>query len=128
MVSLADVLKRDSEPLPGWLCSESPSFSRNDFFGSRTLYYPGSGYDGQPVCLCARTRAVHGLGGNWENKFGFGQGGILESIAKRYNQRPRWLLVGEGTEPWKDYNDVGADPEPGGQYQTARRLYTLNTS
>ena len=253
MVSLADVLKRDSEPLPGWLCSESPSFSRNDFFGFRNLYYPGSGNDGQPVSLCARAHAVHafvyvdfavdretisgrvhnfnegfrgyevvceeevtedtlrpggwtrhvnpadlpdnpywfshakpfkpfalfvvlqrnnderydethgperfavlfiggdgiatfdalycqddgtaapflvviqdcGFDGNYDK---FGQGGFLESIAKRYNQRPRWLLVGQGTEPWKDYNDVGADPEPGGLHQTTRRLYTLDTS
>ena len=248
MVSLADVLKRDSEPLPGWLCSESPSFSMNDFFGSRTLYYPGSGYDGQPVCLCARTRAVHafvyvdylvkqekiiewvpnawegytveyteivaegtlwpggfaqhvssvdrlgksneidaakpfvlfvvlsrnndagydethgperfavlfigrdgfatfkalycqgdgtaapflvviqdhGMGGNWENEFGFGQGGMLENIAQACNQRPRWLLVGEQTCPWGDYNDVGAAPEPGGQHEIPRSLYMLD--
>ena len=251
MVFLADVLKRDSEPLPDWLCSESPSFSRNDFFGSRTLYYPGSGYDEQPVSLCTRAHAVHafvyvdylveqeeiigwapnawegytveytetvaedtlwpggfaqhvssldlldksngfasakpfvlfvvlsrnndtgydethgperfavlfigrdgfatfdalycqgdgtavpflvviqdhGFGGNWD-KFGFGQGGILESIAKKCNQRPRWLLFGEGgeSEPWKGYNDVGAAPELGGQHeiQTPRSLYMFD--
>ena len=248
MVSLADVLKRDSEPLPGWLCSESPSFSRNDFFGSRTLYYPGSGYDKQPVSLCTRAHAVHafvyvdylveqeeiidwvpnawegytreyketvaedtlwpggfaqhvssvdplgksnkfasakpfkpfvsfvvlsrnndagydethgperfavlfigrdgfatfealycqgdgtpppflgviqdhGYGANWDK---FGQGGILENIAQACNQRPRWLLVGEQTCPWEDYNDVGAAPEPGGQHEIPRSLYMLD--
>ena len=66
----------------------------------------------------------HGFGGN-HNGFKFGQGGLLESIAKKYNQRPKWLLVGEGIEHWKDHSDVGAVPEPGGQHQTARRLCRL---
>ena len=59
MPSIVDVLNQDPEELPGWLQANSVSFNRNDFFKSRTLYYPGSGNDGHPVSLCARSHAVH---------------------------------------------------------------------
>lgn len=42
-----------------WLCAERPTFSRSDFFTGRTVYYPGSGFDGDPVKLCSRAHAAH---------------------------------------------------------------------
>lgn len=59
MPEIIDILKQDSEHLPDWLKTGSASFHRSDFFGSRTVYYPGSGCDGQPVRLCARSHAAH---------------------------------------------------------------------
>ena len=245
MPSIVDVLKQDPEDLPGWLQAEPVSFNRDNFFNSRTLYYPGSGDDGQPVCLCTRAHAVHafvyvdysekqkkkkinkwvrnawegyrveytetvaedtlwpggfarhvsslpllyksnqfvsakpfvlfvvlsrnndagydemhgperfavlfirrdgfatfealycqgdgtaapflgviqdhGCGGNWDK---FGQGGILERIARQCRQLPQWLLVGkENTKPWRDYEDFGADAEVGGMWGNLRWLY-----
>ena len=52
-------LKQDPEPLPEWLRQSSPGFDRESFFGSRTVYYPGAGNDGQPVKLCSHAHAAH---------------------------------------------------------------------
>ena len=60
-MDLIALLQRDPEPLPEWLREPSPAFDRAAFFGSRTVYYPGSGTDGQPVKLCARAHAAHGF-------------------------------------------------------------------
>lgn len=60
MPTIVEVLRRDPEPLPEWLASQSPpTFDRETFFASRTVYYPGSGDDGQPVKLCALSHAAH---------------------------------------------------------------------
>ena len=58
--TIVDFLRRDPEPLPEWLASDSPPrFDRKNFFRSRTVYYPGSGGDGQPVELCNLSHAAH---------------------------------------------------------------------
>lgn len=58
--TVVDVLGRDPEPLPEWLSNDNPpQFNRDNFFGSRTVYYPGYGNDGQPVELCNRSHAAH---------------------------------------------------------------------
>ena len=59
MLTIVEMLNMDPEPLPEWLHRCPSRFSRSDFFGSRTVYYPGSGNDGQPVSLCARSHAAH---------------------------------------------------------------------
>ena len=60
MPTIIDVLKRNPEKQPEWLCApEPPRFDRNTFFQSRTVYYPGCGIDAQPVKLCARSHAAH---------------------------------------------------------------------
>ena len=59
MPSIVDVLKQKSEELPGWLRADPVAFNRDNFFNSRTLYYPGYGDDGHPVSLCNRSHAVH---------------------------------------------------------------------
>ena len=246
MVSIVDVLEQDPEELPGWLRADSVAFNRDNFFNSRTLYYPGYGDDGHPVSLCNRSHAVHafvyvdygvdhktisgrvhnsnegfrgyevvyeeevtedtlrpggwtqhvnpadlpddryrfvdklfkpfawfvvlqrdeeyydahgperiaclfiggdghatydalycqddgtpapflvviqdhGSGGNYDE---FGQGGILERIARQCGQLPQWLLVGKNTEPWRDYEECEADAEVGGMWAFPRRLYS----
>ena len=58
--TIVDILRRDPEPLPGWLDGDSPPrFDCETFFASRTVYYPGSGDEGQPVELCALSHAAH---------------------------------------------------------------------
>ena len=60
MPTIVDILRRDPEPIPAWLDTDGPPrFDRAAFFASRTVYYPGSGDDGQPVKLCALSRAAH---------------------------------------------------------------------
>lgn len=58
---LADILRNDPERYPDWLRNFSPEtkFNRSDFFSSRTVYYPGSGVDGQPVKICCLAHAAH---------------------------------------------------------------------
>lgn len=59
MTTIIEHLSRNREPYPDWLRAGPRTFGRSDFFGSRTIYYPGSGDDGQPVKLCARVHAAH---------------------------------------------------------------------
>ena len=60
MPTIVDILQREPEAQPDWLYThKSPRFDRNEFFRSRTVYYPGSGNDGQPVMLCALSSAAH---------------------------------------------------------------------
>ena len=49
------------EPLPLWLKNYIPEtgFPRKDFFNSRVVYYPGSGFDGQPVEFFSQTHSAH---------------------------------------------------------------------
>ena len=57
---IVDILSEKPERLPKWLAGDSPpTFDRETFFDSRTVYYPGSGNDGQPVKFCALSRAAH---------------------------------------------------------------------
>ena len=58
--TIVDVLRLNPEKLPQWLPTDGPvRFERQTFFASRTVFYPGSGGDRQPVKLCALSRAVH---------------------------------------------------------------------
>lgn len=49
------------EVLPTWLAqfSAGDPFSRDHFFSSRIVYYPGSGSDGQPVKLFGSAHCAH---------------------------------------------------------------------
>ena len=58
-MSLVATLQQCPEFLPQWLQQPSPTFDRASFFGSRTVFDPGSGDDGQPVSVCARAHAAH---------------------------------------------------------------------
>ena len=58
--TIVDIMRSDPEPLPEWLAgNHPPRFDRENFFAARTVYYPGSGNDGQPVRLCALSHAAH---------------------------------------------------------------------
>ena len=52
-------MEENPEPFPNWLVESAPEFNRNNFFGSRTLYYPGSRFDGHPIRVCSMSHAVH---------------------------------------------------------------------
>jgi len=59
-IELADILGQKHDQMPEWLAAGPPfTFNRDRFFASRTLFYPGSGLDGQPVSLIARSHAAH---------------------------------------------------------------------
>ena len=60
MPTIEEILGRRPEPIPEWLDgTDPPRFDRAAFFASRTVYYPGSGEDGQPLKLCNRSRSAH---------------------------------------------------------------------
>lgn len=59
-MTIVEVLGNDREQLPEWLAGDPPRFDREQFFASRTVYYPGCGDDDvQPVKLCALAHAAH---------------------------------------------------------------------
>lgn len=62
-LELVPALEQDQEALPTWLETwpeqDNPRFDREDFLGCRTVYYPGSGYDGEPVRICNNASAAH---------------------------------------------------------------------
>ncbi len=49
------------EPLPGWLrkFNQRSVFNADDFFGSRVVYYPGSGDDGHAVKVFGSSHSAH---------------------------------------------------------------------
>ena len=56
---IIEELRRNPEPLPDWLQDADLRFNRENFFSSRTLYYPGSRIDGFPIRVCSIAHAVH---------------------------------------------------------------------
>lgn len=60
-MTVYEYLRRQRQDLPRWLDRHSPSdgFSREEFFTSRVVYYPGSGTDGHPVKLFGSTHSAH---------------------------------------------------------------------
>lgn len=58
-MSIVDVLARCPEELPAWLRDAEPTFTWREFSRGRTVYYPGSWYDGHPVKLSAPAHAAH---------------------------------------------------------------------
>lgn len=57
--TIIEVLRNDHKPLPKWLQKFSPRFNLEKFLSSRTVFYPGSGTDGQPIRLCSTAHAAH---------------------------------------------------------------------
>lgn len=60
-MTISEVLREDREHLPEWLSLHASGrmFDRSAFFGSQVVYYPGAGYDGQPVKLFGSAHASH---------------------------------------------------------------------
>lgn len=54
--------QNDREEVPRWLREFDPvngRFDRDEFFGSRVVYYPGAGTDGQAVAVFGASHAAH---------------------------------------------------------------------
>ncbi len=113
---LVDALRRDPEPsFPEWLKRPSPRFNRNEFFNSRTVYYPGSGCDGHPVSLCARSHATqsfvyvdYGVSreavvAEIEGVCGFRDSGAIPDLGG-IHRHPRRLLLREDSSVWQRLN------------------------
>lgn len=60
-MSPGEYLREMREPVPEWLAmfDKGERFPREQFFGSRVVYYPGCGTDGQPVRLFGASHAAH---------------------------------------------------------------------
>ena len=58
-IDLVSTLRRNPESLPEWLQRSRPKFDRKKFFGSRTIYYPGSRCDIDPLKVCTQAHAAH---------------------------------------------------------------------
>ncbi|MSU37328.1 MAG: hypothetical protein EXS36_19970 [Pedosphaera sp.] len=60
-MKLFDYLRPMGEQVPPWLADfpNGGRFERDQFFGSRIVFYPGSGTDGQPVRLFGSTHSAH---------------------------------------------------------------------
>jgi hypothetical protein len=60
-MNLIEWLSQESEEVPDWLMrfKAGDPFPRQDFFGSRIVYYPGSGTDGHPVKVFGSSHAAH---------------------------------------------------------------------
>lgn len=60
-MTIYEYLRGNREPVPDWLEQFQPgeSFSRQHFFSSRIVYYPGSGTDGHPVKVFGSTHSAH---------------------------------------------------------------------
>ena len=61
MTTIAQYLNNYKEEMPQWLKDYQPGqrVAFSDFINSRCLYYPGSGYDGQPVMTFNQSHCVH---------------------------------------------------------------------
>jgi len=60
-MELSEYLSLNAEPLPEWLAefNQDAAFDSENFFRSRVVYYPGSGYDGQPVKVFGSAHWAH---------------------------------------------------------------------
>ena len=62
-MQIADYLaaQMPKEEMPAWLrdFGSQSAFTRRAFFGARTVFYPGSGRDSQPIQLFASAQAAH---------------------------------------------------------------------
>ena len=59
MPTIKSILEEDRKSLPEWFKHRVSKFNRNEFFASRTVFYPGAGIDGCPIELCSSTHAAH---------------------------------------------------------------------
>ena len=63
----------------------------------------------------------HGYGANYTT---FGAGGLLERLAISQESLPDWLVMGEGTKPWSDYERVSnVNGDAGGMHSMIRNIY-----
>lgn len=66
----------------------------------------------------------HGLGGNYTT---FGNEGLLAELVRGTNAFPEYLLIGEWTTPWREYEALPLDgAPPSGMHGNVRRLFAKN--
>lgn len=60
-MNINSYLLQHKEPCPSWLLNFKPgdAFNRQQFFGSRQVFYPGHGRDGHPVKLFGASHSAH---------------------------------------------------------------------
>ncbi|MCB1092896.1 MAG: hypothetical protein KDL87_15270 [Verrucomicrobiae bacterium] len=60
-MKIFEFLAQNPEPMPEWLADfqEDKPFQIEEFFGSRVVFYPGSGTDGHPVKIFGSTHSAH---------------------------------------------------------------------
>lgn len=56
-----ELLREDREEMPEWLLRYAPNerFDARQFFGGRTVFYPGCGDDGHPLRVFGKAHAAH---------------------------------------------------------------------
>jgi hypothetical protein len=61
MVTIREYLRASTERMPRWLFEYGPGsrFPTREFLRSRVVYYPGSGFDGQPAKLFGSSHSAH---------------------------------------------------------------------
>lgn len=119
-MSIENHLSLLAEQMPGWLQTHSPGDLVNleDFFATRTVFYPGAGFDGQPVELFGSTSFAHGfvyvdygvehneiLGELCHPKYGFKGYRLLDRIPLTQDQ-----LSPGGWVPHLTRGEIGSDP------------------
>ena len=63
----------------------------------------------------------HGFGGNYDR---FGKGGVLDAIISKSGVCPEFVICGDNTRIWKNYEKVeGVLPIYGGMHENRRYLY-----
>lgn len=90
-MTLYEYLRGQRQTTPTWLNQfrAGASFSRQDFFGSRVVYYPGSGTDGHPVKVFGSTHSAH--------CFVYADYGVTQSDLERELAHPRHAFLGYHT-------------------------------
>lgn len=116
-MSVYDFLRQRREDMPVWLdqFKDGEPFERDAFFGSRIVYYPGSGTDGQPVKLFGSTHSAHCF---VYADFGVTQHALEQALEhpdhgfRGYHRLSRLQLRAKDLVPrgWTPHDDRGRNP------------------
>ena len=90
-MSLHEYLQNQQEEIPHWLdqFEDGAPFLPQQFFGSRVVYYPGSGTDGHPVQLFGSTHSAH--------SFVYADYGLRQADLEAELEHPRYGFRGYHT-------------------------------
>ena len=101
--------------MPQWLAEYDGTIDIAAVQNTRCVYYPGAGFDGQPIHTFN--------GGNAAYLYIYADC-IMEEIAKKSGVYPELLLVGTNcTEAWKGFWQTDAPGVLGGMYSEPRQLF-----
>mgnify|MGYP001765460574 FL=1 len=104
-MSLYEYLQRHPEAMPQWLdqFEGGAPFSPQQFFGSRVVYYPGSGTDGHPVQLFGSTHSAH--------SFVYADYGLRQADLEAELEHPRYGFRGYHTLARRQLRKTDLVPE-----------------